>query len=205
MGRGRPKSFDPETVLDVALQVFWDHGFDETGLAEITRRTGVGKQSLYDTFGTKRALFERVLERYASASEAEWTELLGGDRSPAEGLAAFVDRWTECPAEIEGRGCLLVGSIQGLAGRDERLAERVAAHLERQRALLCGAFERARAAGELPPDSDPASLAAHWLATVLGMATLARLPDRAASVAQVARGLRAELAALRAAATGSGR
>lgn len=60
----RPRSFDPDDVLEIARQVFWQKGFQATSLDEITAASGIAKPSLYAAFGDKHALFLRVLDRY---------------------------------------------------------------------------------------------------------------------------------------------
>src|SRR5512139_3231149 len=61
---GRPRSFDPDEVLEHAMGVFWRKGFDATGVADLEAATGLGRQSLYGAFGDKRALFAQVVDFY---------------------------------------------------------------------------------------------------------------------------------------------
>ena len=194
MARGRPRCFDPDQALEAALQVFWEEGYEGAGLDAISERSGVGKQSLYNTFGDKRALFGRVVERYARASEEEWTALLGEPGGLA-GLRRFLERWTSCPSELEGRGCLMVGSIHRMASEDPELRELADEHLELQRSRIAAAFRRAVDAGELPGDLEPDACAARWLALVLGMAAFAKLPGAAGRIGDVVRAERAWLEA----------
>jgi AcrR family transcriptional regulator len=49
----RPKEFDEEQVLDAAITVFREHGFEGTSAEMLVRALGIGRQSLYDTFGDK--------------------------------------------------------------------------------------------------------------------------------------------------------
>jgi TetR/AcrR family transcriptional repressor of nem operon len=50
----RPKSFDQDTVLDQAVQLFWERGYEGTSLADLEAHLGLGRQSLYNTFATSR-------------------------------------------------------------------------------------------------------------------------------------------------------
>ena len=63
--RGRPRNFDETEALDAALRTFWAKGFDGTTIDDLVEATGVGRPSLYATFGDKDALFFRCLEHYA--------------------------------------------------------------------------------------------------------------------------------------------
>lgn len=61
--RGRPRSFDRETVLQAAGQRFRTHGFAATSLDELAEATGLNRPSLYAAFGDKRALYLAALAR----------------------------------------------------------------------------------------------------------------------------------------------
>ena len=50
----RPKSFDDAAVLDRALQLFRQRGFEGTSMSDLEAHLGLGRQSLYNTFGDKR-------------------------------------------------------------------------------------------------------------------------------------------------------
>ena len=55
----RPKEFDIDVVLDRATELFWTKGYEETSMRDLEEGLGVGRQSLYSTFGDKRDLFLR--------------------------------------------------------------------------------------------------------------------------------------------------
>src|SRR6202035_971093 len=62
--RGRPRAYDPEVALDSAAQIFWEHGFDDATLDDLSTAMGMGRPSIYNAFGDKEALFLRALERF---------------------------------------------------------------------------------------------------------------------------------------------
>src|SRR5258705_379412 len=64
MKTGRPRSFDRGEALERAIAVFWEHGYDATSIALLTKALGIGAPSLYAAFGDKRALFLDALDRY---------------------------------------------------------------------------------------------------------------------------------------------
>ena len=49
--RGRPRSYDPDTVLDRAAQLFWANGFSATSLDDLSAAMGMGRPSIYNAFG----------------------------------------------------------------------------------------------------------------------------------------------------------
>ena len=62
----RPKEFDQERALQRAISIFSQKGFAATSTDDLMRAMDVGRQSMYDTFGDKRALFLKALEVYVT-------------------------------------------------------------------------------------------------------------------------------------------
>src|SRR3954462_12639055 len=62
----RPKEFDQQRALHRAISIFSQKGFAATSTDDLMSAMEVGRQSMYDTFGDKRALFLKALEVYVS-------------------------------------------------------------------------------------------------------------------------------------------
>jgi AcrR family transcriptional regulator len=67
-GRGRPRTFDPDTALRQALDVFWERGYEGTSLADLAEAMGIASASIYACFGSKEDLFRKVMGLYATTS-----------------------------------------------------------------------------------------------------------------------------------------
>ena len=93
MARGPDKQFDPEIALERAMQLFWAKGYASTSLNELLATMEIGRKSLYDTFGNKRALFIRALYRYSHAIVSEIDSGLNNtDRPALENVRAVMQR-----------------------------------------------------------------------------------------------------------------
>ncbi len=66
----RPRSVSKEDSLELALQLFWERGYDLTSIADLSAAIGVGPSSLYNSFGSKENLFRLAIERYLSTHAA---------------------------------------------------------------------------------------------------------------------------------------
>src|ERR1700712_2532842 len=63
--RGRPLSFDRDAVLEQAMHVFWERGYEAASIADLTSAMGITPPSLYAAFGDKAKLFLEAIERYS--------------------------------------------------------------------------------------------------------------------------------------------
>ena len=64
MPSGRKKQFDTVLTLEKAMLHFTQHGFNGTNIHDLLQSMGIGRQSLYDTFGDKRQLFLQCVDQY---------------------------------------------------------------------------------------------------------------------------------------------
>jgi TetR/AcrR family transcriptional regulator, repressor for divergent bdcA len=126
--RGRPRSFDPETALEIGQQMFHAAGYDAVGLSALTDALGITPPSFYTAFGSKAAFFERVLARYAS-SELALAPFLRPGRAPDEALAALLERAARSYShDPERTGCLVLEAARGNGESESAvLARQVAA------------------------------------------------------------------------------
>jgi AcrR family transcriptional regulator len=61
---GRPISFDKHAVLEAAMLLFWERGYEGTSMADLTQAMGLNPSSIYAAFGDKHALFQLAVKRY---------------------------------------------------------------------------------------------------------------------------------------------
>src|SRR5690606_16197551 len=60
--KGRPNIFQNKEMILKAQGIFWEKGFNATSLSDLSKATGAGAGSLYNTFkGGKRELFKKSL------------------------------------------------------------------------------------------------------------------------------------------------
>ena len=181
-----------EEALSRALDVFWERGFVSSGLADLTDSMGIGRQSLYDTFGDKRTLFLEALGAYCDQKREAIVELLDSGATPGEGLRHFLDAWPDMLAGPMAKGCLVVNSISESVGQaDSEIAEYIGAQEARFLELIESAVQAAIDSGEvrLPAGSEPdAAIGAHELAfTIVSAAHGVALRARLEPAVEVAR------------------
>lgn len=65
----RPRTFDEDVVIARAAEIFGRLGYNACSIDDLVEATALQRGSLYKAFGSKRGLFEKVLER---ALVGEW-------------------------------------------------------------------------------------------------------------------------------------
>ena len=66
--RGRPRTFDPDTALRTALDLFWERGYEGTSLNDLAQAMGIASASIYACFGSKQELFRKVMALYGATA-----------------------------------------------------------------------------------------------------------------------------------------
>jgi TetR/AcrR family transcriptional regulator, transcriptional repressor for nem operon len=181
----RPREFDEASALDAAMRAFWRAGYEATSTQDLCAATGLNRSSIYNTFHSKRALFEQALDRYMSVRTDGLVELLDRPAPIREKLHEVLWQAVDPPAD-NPLGCLVVNSLVELAPRDTDIGAVLARDQSRRREALRTALESARRDGELPATADPLALANFVMATVSGMQVLARGGADQAALASVA-------------------
>jgi AcrR family transcriptional regulator len=169
----RPKEFDRDLALQKAMMVFWEKGYAATSAADLVQAMGIGRQSLYDTFGDKHQLYLEALALYSEASVAELVLSMRAAR-PLEAIESMLMAFAARPEEQNALGCMGINSICELGLQDEAVnavRERSGAPL---RTSLIALLEQAKAAGDADPALDAAAGADFILATLAGMKVIAK-------------------------------
>jgi TetR/AcrR family transcriptional repressor of nem operon len=181
-GRGvaRTKEFDPDVALDQAMELFWQRGYEATSMAQLTDRLGIGRASLYATFGDKRQLYLKALQRYLEARDPSPVELLSQPGAALPAVRTLVGLYVQESIDDEQRkGCLVVNSATELLPRDRPVARLVESSWDTLEVALTSALTRARAQGELPESKDPRALARFLLVFLQGVRVMGKASPHA--------------------------
>lgn len=176
-GPGRPRVYDPEAVLQHAMDRFWRSGYSGTSLDELCDATGLSRSSLYAAFSDKHTLYLKALELYWRLALSAMREALSDPRRGlGEALTRAYDGQLSLYFSDEGspRGSFAVGTATTEAVEDTEIRESLAKGLRSLDAILEGRLRTARKTGELNPDADPAALAVFASAMLHTIAIRAR-------------------------------
>ena len=162
--RQRRPAFDREAGVAIAQALFHERGYDAVSLADLTEAMNIKPPSFYAAYGSKAALFERAMLRYAQENALPLEELLAPDRPPAQALPALL----LAAAEQYGRDSLLRGCMitEGLRA-DDPAARQTAENLAN------GGIQAIRAYLDQVSPQDAQTLADYMAVTLRGLSASA--------------------------------
>ncbi|MEO1019429.1 MAG: TetR/AcrR family transcriptional regulator [Pseudomonadota bacterium] len=171
MRLGRPRKFDEDKVLDQIVELFWQDGYEATGLNSITSKTGLVKASLYAAFGNKREMYLKALARYEAVVVDPGCDLLrDAAQPPAQRLRVFFSLPINAVRDDRDlRGCFLCNASADQASVDPEIAEAVQRGYAKLQDALADLFLEL---GETRQKSK--SKAAYGIATYTGLRVMAR-------------------------------
>ena len=174
MDMARPKEFDLERALHRAISAFSHKGFAATSTDELMRAMEVGRQSMYDTFGDKRALFLKALEVYVAESVRAINVELQTPESPLAAVRRALIHFAERKDLSRTDGCMGINAVCEFGMRDEEVTQITRSAARVQRHTLMDTLRRAQLEGELDAHTDIESLADFFDSTLAGMRIAAK-------------------------------
>lgn len=175
----RPRSFDEDAVIELAMRHFWRHGYAGTSVRDLGQVMGLGQASFYNAFGDKRSLFARCLDRYLEFGMRERIARLEATQPPRAAIEGLL-REIIARSLRDRLGCLLVNSALEVAPRDRGIASVVAARLAELEGFFRRQMEAGQRDGSIDAGRDAADVARLLMTLLLGLRVLARgRPDRA--------------------------
>lgn len=176
----RPREFSEDAALEAATHCFWSRGYEATSIRDLAVTMGIAGASLYNSFGDKRALFVKVLERYVERGFDARVRRLEHDYAPRRAIEMFfagiVERSLSDP---ERKGCLVVNSALEVAPHDSEIQRAIGAALRRVEGFFRRSIEAAQRDGTVSGKLSADDLARSLLSVLIGIRVLARVrPER---------------------------
>ena len=176
MKTGRPIEFDPETALDKAMILFWTQGYKTTSTTDLMNTMGLSKSSLYQSFGSKRELFIRCLNRYCQQSIEHQRSKLADVKPGKQYLIELFKNLININKNKDiPKGCMLVNTACEFGDIDKELSTFVESRLEMTRQMFQKVIEVGQSAGEIPNDKNAEHLSSLLVVSSFGLRVMAKL------------------------------
>lgn len=185
---GRPREFDQEAALSLALELFWQHGFEGTSTASLAAAMGISPPSLYAAFGSKENLYRLAVDRYLAEFGGFLAQPLAARTPAKDAIAEVLTRAARQFTETgHAPGCMVsCAELQASPTGSSAVLQMKGLRAQAQQAIRAR-LDDARQAGELPESTSTKDLAAYFAMVIQGMAVQARDGANEPSLASMAR------------------
>jgi len=169
------RQFDTQQVLDDALVVFWDVGYEAASITDLTEATGLGRGSLYGAFKNKEGLFLAVLDHYLERSRLDFFNALENSDLLAAIKSAFDVFIKNLTSEFSQSGCLLVLAAENSEIKSKRIRKKVVQAFSDEEQAFYDRLKRAKEEDLINPALDLRSLARFLSAQTRALGITARI------------------------------
>lgn len=163
----RKPTYDRNELIDRARDLFWQRGWAGTSLKDLEATLQMQPGSFYAAFGSKDALFELAMEKYAMDGAAR-LEALSKKYGPIEALQRF-PMMVIVNDDSPAKACMLSKTYLELHMRDHVLADKANQHLMNMEKQFAELFKQAQLAGDIDKSLDPKALARRYQSDLLGL------------------------------------
>lgn len=174
----RVREFDKDQVLDQAMLVFLEHGYEATSVRDLIKATNISSSSMYEVFGDKRGIFLQVLERYCAFEQARVVEMAAQAGSPREFIEMLF-------ANVSGaRGAqvsLALSTMVEFGTRDADVNARLIDHYFKIVEIISVMLAEAQANGVIATRLPAADLSHTILSTLYGILTVMSIKPESAN------------------------
>ncbi len=120
----RPREFETDAALEMAMQVFWSKGYEATTLPDLLDAMGISRGSFYKAFHDKRSVYFATLERYDVTRVGVTVKALM-DREKGRGKDRIAELFTALAANDGREGCFLCNAAIDRAPHDREVETKV--------------------------------------------------------------------------------
>ncbi|MEM8639387.1 MAG: TetR/AcrR family transcriptional regulator [Cyanobacteria bacterium P01_G01_bin.54] len=172
--KGRPRHFDRDEALNLALQVFYENGFEATSIAQLSKAMKMKPPSLYNAFGDKEQLFIEVLEHYHQPYQESVRQIFLTAANAPEAIRQLMEKSKNLHTTDNPIGCLVVNSTVNVGSEDSPIAEKIKSLHDTTEQLIYQRLKEGQQKGEISASVKVTKLARYVCGILLGAAALAR-------------------------------
>lgn len=174
----RPMKFDQSEAICVALESFWENGYEASSVKALSEAMGITRSSFYNAFHTREALFEQVVDLYCAGSPD-----LPFAQAPAQDIPVLITQTLKEICRVRAgdqklRGCLIINTIAEVGGASHPVGRAMAGLVLGLASRIQELLDIAKAQGDIPQDVDTRAMALTLQTMIVGLNIMCRItPD----------------------------
>jgi len=171
----RSKQFDERQALVSAMLVFWEKGYEGTSISDLEQAMGLKRTSIYNTFGNKSAIFERVMTCYKESMMSALFAAMDAAPDIREGVRRLLNAALDAHFDEDNPGgCLVVLSLMESGQHDEQSLDSMQQTIHELKNAVQARLNKAKKSGELSRHLDAGSTATTIATTMTGMMVMGK-------------------------------
>lgn len=174
----RPKNFNKEDVLNNAMQLFWQKGYEATSIQDLVAHLGINKQSLYDTFGDKQTLYLSALQNYRLENELWLNSLNLGNGSVKESFKLLFESVISSVCDdSERKGCFLTNATIESGSQNQEISKICVEGMQSFEKRFSNLIKQGQASGELKKELDADGIASFFYVILNGLRAVSKIKE----------------------------
>ncbi len=172
----RQKSFDKSEVLEKAMTLFWKQGFHATSMQDLVQHVGLNRSSLYESFSSKKDLFDQSLDNYCRVNREGVKNLLSGETNTKDGIRKLLESSINCTISDEDKkGCFVVNSTTELVPGDDEIVKALAKNRASFEKVFHDFLLKGQKSGQIAADIDTKAMSGLIYTLFSGLNVMAKL------------------------------
>ncbi len=173
---GRPRQFDRDQALEIAMKLFRLHGYDGTPISLLGEKMGINPPSLYAAFGSKESLYREALDLYAAKYSAPLIFRLRDEPCVQTAIYTFLKKCAELfvGERDDERGCMIASGDLVYAPGEQDRADDMTLKRSMVEDAIRSRLARAKAEKMLPASLNVKALAGFFAVVIQGLSIRAR-------------------------------
>jgi TetR/AcrR family transcriptional repressor of nem operon len=167
---GRPQNFNEEAVVEKAMAMFWNNGFEGTSTRDLIEGTGISNGSFFNSFGDKSMLYLKCLQKYETLYIAPLVTLLNASMPFRDKIKKVLTQTAKPAPKGEGyEGCFVFNTLIDRGVTDAGVRKLATAINETIGDALVSAVDQAKLRGEVAGTIKTAALAQYLFNAINGL------------------------------------
>ena len=156
------------------MRLFWEKGIEGTSIQDLVDCMGIGRASIYDTFGSKEELLFEALDCYVAHMKAEMLGLLSREGPAPQVIRELFVSIIERGHAGDTRCCLMTKSALMTGRQNDEIMARVGQFMDLVEQSLFDLLERGQREGDIALSKCPRALARFFANSMQGISVTSR-------------------------------